>query len=395
MKLTNKQQQALEIALNRYNNKEKYTAIAGFAGTGKTFVAKKIIEHLGIQEKELLVGAFTGKAAFKLQESGFKTAQTLHKIRYRSFKNQEGEWVHIKHPVEKYEGFKAILIDEISMVPKKIIDDIFEIPNLHVIVLGDPGQLPPVGADNGLMKKPNIFLDEIMRQSGDNDIVKLSHMIRTGEVVKVSDFKDSADVTIIKKDDLDENLLVESDQILCAKNDTRKELNRRTRSLLGRKFRKPEVGEKVIMLNNRWDVVNEEKMPLINGMIGTVKSIGQKNQEWETYGRSVDEKLKVAPMEVVPETENGDFEFMYDLAPFYRDGAESAQIDKDHRFTKVDFGYAITVHKSQGSEYENVLGFEETLNRAYHRRWLYTLVTRARKKITIVADENSSVFDFR
>lgn len=136
VKLTEKQILGIEIATRRYQQRESFTCIAGYAGTGKSTLVKYLIEKLGISPKKVAYATFTGKAALVLQRKGHTTATTLHKLLYNSFKKPDGSFAHIPKKELDY-PFEIIVIDEVSMCPKPIWEQALRM-NTHIIALGDP-----------------------------------------------------------------------------------------------------------------------------------------------------------------------------------------------------------------------------------------------------------------
>ena len=162
MELTRRQEEGLKIAVDRYRKNQRYTVIAGFAGTGKTTLVKFIIDALNIDEDKVAYVSFTGKAAEVLRKKGNKHAMTLHKLLYDSIPKASGGFYRKPKVTIDY---NIVVVDEISMVPKELINLLFK-HKVYVICLVDPFQLPPIdkNADNHLLDYPHIFLDEIMRQ---------------------------------------------------------------------------------------------------------------------------------------------------------------------------------------------------------------------------------------
>ena len=182
MELTEKQAQALDIVLKKYRNKEKRAVIAGYAGTGKSVTVKFIVDALaqeGIDpDKDVVYTSFTGKAVQRLVDLGNQNASTLHKLLYESVPRPDGTFFR---RVKQVIPYKVVVVDEVSMVSKDLINTL-EKHRVFVIYCGDPGQLPPIypeeGDGNSLLQKPDIFFDEIMRQSKDSGIIQLSMLIR-------------------------------------------------------------------------------------------------------------------------------------------------------------------------------------------------------------------------
>ena len=378
IQLTKKQQEGIEIAKKRYQMKEAYTCIAGFAGTGKSTLVKFLISELGIENKYIAYACFTGKAALVLQQKG-QDAVTLHKLLYKSYKKKDGTFAHI--PKEELDfPYKLIVIDEVSMCPKHIWEQALK-HDVHIIALGDPFQLPPIGEDNGILANPHIFLDEVMRQALESDIIKLSMDIRAGKPLQLMN---GNDVKVVSKNQVVSGMYTWADQIICGKNATRRLVNNQMRTLLGYGA-EPQDGDKIICLKNYWDTNNESGDPLINGMIGTLKDV-RLGQDQGILGRDfkanfipdfTEDGMKDLSMDYKLMTQ-GNPTFAKDAKPMFRGGKK---IPFPMEF---DYGYAITCHKAQGSSWSKVLLFEEVLNRETHARWLYTAITRAVEKIVIV-----------
>lgn len=379
IKLTQKQEEGIKIAKERFKNKEKYTCIAGFAGTGKSTLVKFLISELGIPDIDIAYACFTGKAALVLQQKG-QAAMTLHKLLYNSFKRPDGTFAHV--PKEELDhDYKLIVIDEVSMCPAHIWQQALK-HGVHIIALGDPFQLPPIGEDNGILATPHVFLNEVMRQALESDIIKLSMDIRNGKPLQLMD---GNDVKVVDRSQLVAGMYTWADQILCGKNATRRMINSQMRTLLGH-GEEPQTGDKVICLKNYWDTETTMNDPLINGMIGTIEDINLGIDEG-VLGRKM--KMTFSPdfNSSTVELNNVDYKLI-------KEGNPSQQkepfvpgrryVKKTNKMFEFDYGYAITVHKSQGSQFNKVLLFEEKMNREMHARWLYTAITRAVDKIVIV-----------
>ena len=387
MELTKKQKEALDLAVERYVNGEPYTCIAGYAGSGKTTLVQFIIKALNLSESEVCYIAYTGKAALVLKEKGCLNAMTAHRLLYHSFRNKDGSYRHIPVRTHEMPHYKLIVVDEVSMMPKTLWDLLLS-HNMPVLALGDPGQLPPMGEDNGILDKAHIFLDEIVRQAQESEIIKLSMEIRSGK--SLIPFK-GKQVQIIGRSELTDGMLLWADQIICAKNTTRKQINNRVRELIfNTKDPKPVEGDKVICLQNQWDTISEYGDTLVNGTVGTV-----------SYIRYRDTK-KLHPQLLIDLLPEGTQPSACDADPYFRDLSIDAQLFLDGEptvtnqnfktFSKMekpvefDYGYAITCWKAQGSEYGKVLLFEEDFPRNAEEKikYLYTGITRAKDKLVII-----------
>ena len=183
------------------------------AGTGKSTLVKYIVAALDIDECDVCYVAFTGKASLVLKEKGCPNAMTAHRLLYKSFPRRDGTFAHVpKYPLDR--DYKLVVVDEISMLPKAIWDLLLS-HHIHVIALGDPGQLPPIGESNKVLDKPHVFLDEIMRQAQESEIIRLTMQIREGK--PLVPFIGN-EVQVLTKNDVVSGLYTWADQIIAAKN---------------------------------------------------------------------------------------------------------------------------------------------------------------------------------
>lgn len=392
MILTNKQEEALKIAIEKFKNKDRFVVISGYAGSGKTTLVKFIIAALdqyGIDpEEDVCFATFTGKAAQVLLKKGNKNVSTLHKLLYESIPKPDGTFFRKK---KEFIGYKIIVVDEVSMAPKELMDLLFS-HSVFVICLGDPFQLPPVDkdSDNHLLDNPDIFLDEIMRQAKESEIIRLSMDIR--EQKSLTNYSGS-DIMVLSKTELNTGMLQWADQILVGTNATRVSINNKMRELLERRSY-PEDGDKVICLRNYWDNIADNEDPLVNGTIGYLKNC------FETYYRYpryiCDKTVQLVNADFVSDSDadfgplDMDKEMILTGEPSLT-WKESYRIGKNPRTKDMlpyqfTYGYAITTHKSQGSSWPKVLVIEERFpfDKVEHARWLYTAVTRSEEKLVLV-----------
>ena len=401
MVLTNGQEKGLKIAVERYKNKKPYTCIAGYAGTGKSTLVSHIVEALNIYPDEVCYVAFTGKASMVLREKGCSNSMTAHKLLYRSKEKPDGTFEHI--PRKQLErNYKLIVIDEVSMIPSDMWDLLLS-HNVHVIALGDPGQLPPIDGESEILSKPHVFLDEVVRQAQDSEIIRLSMDIRNGITLKPYKGKE---VVIISKKQLNDFYFSGADQIIAAKNLTRNDINHRVRRILfGNDVPShPIEGEKAICLKNYWQTLSGQNPfeninpfedidapfiirpidgdPLINGMIGTLGKIEFCHDVFK-YGDTMTADFSVG---------DSSFSKLFMDYKLFTEGKQTVNSDNYKDFFGMDkpklfdYAYCVTCHKSQGSEWDKVLVFNEYMKSTDHKRWLYTAATRAKKKLIIVAD---------
>ena len=390
MELTLRQQQGLKVAVARYQNREKYTCISGYAGSGKSTLVKFIVQSLpGVDpEKDVVYATFTGKAAQVLLKKGNKNVSTLHKLLYESLPRPDGSWY--RKPVERI-PYKIVVIDEVSMVPDSMIQQLFKY-SCYVIALGDPFQLPPVTKDdaNTLLDKPHVFLNEIMRQAQESEIIRVSMDIREGKDLSLFDGKE---VKVFDKSQFTTDMMLWADQVLVGTNATRINLNNTMRDMLGRTGG-PQEGDKVICLKNEWDIMADNYDPLVNGTIGFLKNpystyvtfpryLGGHHfdvlqSDFVTDGGATFTDLNMDKKMIMTGEKCCDWKTAYAIG---RNQAHKYKLPKE--FT---YGYAITCHKSQGSQWDKVLIVEEKFpfDKTEHARWLYTAVTRAAEKAVII-----------
>ena len=390
IQLTEKQLQGLKIAIERYKNREKYTVISGYAGTGKSTLVKFIVQSLpGIDpDWDVCFATYTGKAAQVLMSKGNANAMTLHKLLYESIPKPDGTFLRKK---KINIGYKVVVVDEVSMAPKEMMDLLF-CHNVYVICLGDPFQLPPIDKDedNHLLDHPHIFLDEIMRQALDSEIIRLTLDIREGKDLRLFDGKD---VKVYGKNKLSTGMMMWADEIICATNKTRVEMNNNMRQLLDRGDQ-PEDGDKVICLRNYWDFIADNNDYLVNGTIGFLDDV------YPSFHRLPlmfgGQNFPVTCANFISDADADYGNLIMDTKEILT-GERTLDNKTIYRLMKsknygtlvpMDFtyGYAITCHKSQGSQWDKVLVLEEKFpfNKEEHARWLYTAATRAVDKLVIV-----------
>lgn len=392
MILTKKQAEGLLISIDRYNAGKKYTVISGYAGSGKSTLVRFIIEALDVDEDDVCYCAFTGKAAEVLRKKGNKNACTLHKLLYESIPKPDGGFFRKPKPQLDY---SIIVVDEVSMAPKTLMDLLF-FHNVYVICLGDPGQLPPIdkNEDNHLLDHPHIFLDEIMRQAQESEIIRLTMKIRNNESI---DYYDGKEVKIIPYSQLNTGALQWADQVLTATNAKREAINNQMRQLLNHP-EYPVDGDKMICLRNYWDDFSSNGDPLINGTIGILQNSFQTWRQLPRFIKSNIKKFDVLMGDlVIPDMD--DVYLMTEMdRQMIMSGVKCCDWKLSYKLGKLKLGYgeivpkeftyayAITCHKSQGSEWSKVLVLEESFpfDKKEHIRWLYTACTRASEKLVLV-----------
>ncbi|UQS95107.1 DNA helicase I [Pseudanabaena phage Pam3] len=388
----------------------------GYAGTGKTTLAKHLAQDV---DGTVLFAAYTGKAASVLRNSGALGAQTLHSLIYNpKGKSQERlgelkqELVEVQHMIQEdrmesgaandpdWEPNRALadreqrlkgeirmeeknvqrpdfslnldsslrhaallVVDECSMVDEEMAQDIlsFKVP---VLVLGDPAQLPPVnGAGYFTDAKPDVMLTEIHRQAKDNPIVALATRVRNGERLDHGTYGDSAVIHRATPE-----LALAADQLLVGKNTTRAATNRRVRELRGYDSSHwPREGEKLVCLRN------DRELGLLNGTLHVA------TQDAEELGGYVSLHCR-------PEEGGEPVCVPAHCEHFHGDPEQIGYWDRLNA-QEFTYGYALTVHKSQGSQWGRIMIIDESSvfrQRDTRQKWLYTAITRAQEAVTVV-----------
>lgn len=359
MQLSQNQIEALNAIMLWHKGNDKSFALAGFAGTGKTTLAKYIAEAIG----NVVFCSYTGKAANVLREKGCTPCGTIHSYLYKFVNDDElGKPYFTINWESNLIDAALVIVDEYSMLNQEIISDLQKLSK-KILYLGDPFQLPPVKGEQNI--EPDFFLTEVHRQALESPILRAATAVRKGERLSYSA---SGDFIYGQKNALDQNLWYEVNQTIVGKNATRRKWNEVFLKNAGFKDsigNKPSGGEKVICLKN------SRERGLFNGMIGYVEDIGHDDKG------------------------NFTIDFMCD-ADFYGDipvwekifQGYDGVIDRDirQRYELFDYGYAITCHKSQGSEFDQVLIYNEPVGRTAEEiaRWRYTAITRAAKKCILV-----------
>lgn len=380
MILTNKQEQGLNIALTRYYEHEPYTVIAGYAGTGKSTLVSFIISALDLDSHDVAYIAYTGKASLVLQSKGCPNATTAHQLLYTAIPRSDGSFfLKIKRPLDW--PYKLIVVDEVSMLPREMWELLLS-HHIHVIALGDPGQLPPIGEENGVLDKPHIFLDEVMRQAQESEIIRLTMDIRAGKPLQKMN---GSEVMIVDPRDIQEGMFTWADQIICGKNVTRFAVNDLMRlNRWGTDDHTPFIGDKVVCNHNDWEMLSVvQNQPLVNGTMGIINSFSKNSITVPRVG-------KVDLFQCGLSMEDGDnFDPLLMDAKLFMEHEpivtkQNFRWLKNFKIKPFEYAYCITCHKSQGSEYNKVLVLEEYLKGNEHKRWLYTACTRAAQKLVIV-----------
>jgi exodeoxyribonuclease-5 len=333
----------------------------GYAGTGKTTLARHIAEGV---DGRVLFAAFTGKAALVMRAKGCAGASTIHSMIYRARESgEETPTFDLWHDAPASRA-KLIVVDECSMVDAELGRDLLSF-GAPVLVLGDPAQLPPVqGGGFFTSAEPDAMLTEVHRQARDDPIVRLSMQVRAGERLTPGTHGLTA---VVRRDAFDPGRALETDQILVGRNATRRAYNARMRERRGFAESLPIAGDKLVCLRNN------RRKGLFNGGLWTVH---------ERRAR----KSGILGMRLRPEEDAAGSVVKVSVRSECFTGAiDDVEWSQRKRYDEFDFGYVLTVHKAQGSQWDDVVLFDESFAFPDSRdRWLYTGITRAAKRLTVV-----------
>ena len=334
----------------------------GFAGTGKTTLARHIAEGVSGSVK---YAAFTGKAALVMRNKGCDGASTIHSLIYRA--RESGEETPSFELWDDAPASKAklIVVDECSMVDADLGRDLLSF-GTPLLVLGDPAQLPPIqGGGFFTDAEPNAMLTEVHRQAQDDPIVRMSMAVREGRSLERGTFGESE---VVPRDQLDPQRVMRADQVLVGRNATRRAYNMRLRERLGITEPMPVAGDKLVCLRNN------RKKALFNGGL------------WRVKARAQGKSTRIVTMRLTPDEELGAKVTKVSVrADCFSGGLEDIPWEQRRPYDEFDYGYVLTVHKSQGSQWDDVVLFDESFAFQESRaRWLYTGITRAARKLSIV-----------
>jgi exodeoxyribonuclease-5 len=368
------QQDAALIAVDEWLNlpvgsRQPIFRLFGYAGTGKTTLAKHLAEGV---DGDVQFAAFTGKAAQVLRNKGCSNARTIHSLIYRprgeGEEDDEGNYSPNFSLNRQSALAKAalVIIDECSMVDEELGRDLLSF-GTPVLVLGDPGQLPPISGGGFFTDaEPDFMLTEVHRQARDNPIIDLAMRVREGGLLSYGAYGESK---VIGKDEIERDAVLDADQVLVGTNRNRHRYNRRLRDLKGFEGSLPQAGDRLVCLRN------DPSKGLLNGSLWQVMTAANRTgpamhllvkSEDDDGGRGNSAKIKI-------------------LKEAFEGDPSKIPWQSKRRYDDFDYGYALTVHKSQGSQWNNVFLFDESYAfQDTRERWLYTAITRAAERITIV-----------
>jgi len=425
--LSEKQRAAIATIKDWYANRTKEQQVCrvfGYAGVGKSTIVKYAIDELGLSIErpgEVLYAAFTGKAALVMTRKG-TTASTIHSLIYRvseatpqEIEKLEKEAADIRVKLGAFgmaerlfeearlrslelrlkdahkprfvlnsesavRDCKLLVLDEVSMVGEDMARDLLAFGK-PTLVLGDPGQLPPVRGEGAFdTPTPDVLLTEVHRQAGESAVLRLATLAREGKWIPYGHHDDF--VWKMRRTDLEPRQLLNADQVICGKNATRIQLNVGMKRAAGFDAVFPGGnGEKLICLKNRNDV------GLVNGMFVTLDAIKDDGDEIAFTASITSEDGK----QIGGGSNSKSERFRIWRGPFLDHVSpdperERREYHKKRTAVECVWGWAITCHKSQGSSWPNIVIYDDGLGRTAEdrARWLYTAITRAERGLVLL-----------
>lgn len=387
-------------------NAKQTLYLAGAAGSGKSTITKHAVADVS---GRVVYCAPTGKAALVMRRKGCPNAKTIHQVIYRpagdppspevleglrqEFKrlraiNEAGAQATAdrlaaqiaraeaeatrKGPRfslnlgSELQGAAVGVVDECSMVDRFMGEDL-ESYGTKLLVIGDPNQLPPVyGTGYFTSREPDVYLDEIHRQALDSPILRLADYARRGQPLPVGAAGDGVDVRRYGDPSLQARAL-DAEMILVGRNRTRHASNAKIRRLLGRsQDSAPVAGDRVICRRNN------HELGLLNGSSWTIERCAPDLEQMTA---------KIA----VRSIEDGEHVECSTWLHHFMAREQELVGHRRREHDEFSYGWAQTVHTAQGSQYDDVLVFDESRQFGKDaRRHLYTAITRAAKTLTVV-----------
>jgi len=336
------------IAGKWYTNRQ-FISLQGLAGTGKTFV----LAELAKRHPNAILAAYTGKAAYVLQQRIGMNVSTIHSAFYdfRGLGLDDDRGIKApKFDAREQQIDRLVMLDESSMIGTRVAEVLLN-TGARIVAAGDPGQLPPV-RDEQFFAKADVMLTNIHRQALDSPIIRQAHAVRNGG----SFGEDGPEFRVVYKTTPDE--FIEADMLLCYTNKTRQLANMKKRQYLGIEG-PPRRGEPLVCMKNN------HRIGILNGAVYELAA------DVDPYDPTIfinidgyEEEIEMATIEGV----SRDFKNEQ-----YEEG-----------WSPFAFGYALTVHRSQGSEWNKVILVDECFNED-RKAVLYTGITRAAHSIIVIS----------
>ena len=396
--------------------------VFGYAGTGKTTITRHAVAELGLETGAsggVLYAAFTGKAALVMTRKG-TPASTIHSLIYRVSEATPAEIEKIKEEIADLKAkvasmgsaerlfaelqlrslelrlsdihkprfilneqsmlreAKLLVLDEVSMVGDDMARDLLAFGK-PILVLGDPGQLPPVRGEGAFTQcQPDVMLTEIHRQAGESAIIRLATLARESKPIPYGAHDEF--VWKMRRTDVAPAQMLRGGQVICGRNATRQQLNLVMKRASGFDAVYPTgQGEKIICLKNRND------LGLVNGMFLDLTEVQDEDDISFTAVVTTEDGEKIGA--------SGEKRERFRVYKGHFDDHVAPDPERERRdhwkkktIIESVWGWAITAHKAQGSQWENIIVYDDGLGRTAEdrARWLYTAITRAERGLVLL-----------
>lgn len=377
--------------------------LAGYAGTGKTTIVENIVNFALSKGKTVYVVAPTNQAVKvlkeKMPEEIRANFRTLHSLLY-GHPDEKGAWI----PRVSFSSDDVVICDEGSLVNEDLHSDLKTQvcgSQAKLLYIGDSYQLEPVGKDPHILEQPDEALDEVRRQAAESQILMFATALRKERRVFIPQ-ESCGDVTIMRTFPADtaflEAIKNEEDAVcIVGSNRTRKALNIRARRAKFGEVEPPQKGDVLLSISNgqkcvngdrllleELEVLEEINLPLQSGIASAL--VGGAG-EWMEKAYLLKDKEKDHKILLLPEVEKSSVYHaqVADLSLFPSDwvtlNTKTKKNELDKEVSICTYGYAVTAHKSQGSQWAKVFVKQDCFKD--NARWLYTAVTRAAKELIL------------
>jgi ATP-dependent exoDNAse (exonuclease V) alpha subunit len=423
--LTAQQRTGIERILHWFRDETRQQQVArifGYAGCGKSTLLRYLVNELGLAPMTpgglggILFAAFTGKAVHVMTQKG-TPAQTIHSLIYRfseatpeeiarlteelaalerdlprmgpaerSFAETQIrqlkfrlDHIHeprfVLNPQSALRDADLLVLDEVSMVGTDMAQDLLAFGK-PILVLGDPGQLPPVkGTGYFTEADPDVMLTEVHRQAAESPILQLATLAREGRDIPFGAFDDQ--VWKMSRHEVSPAQMLQGGQVICGTHATRRRLNTAMKGAAGFEADYPTGGgEKIICLRNRHD------LGLINGMylhLSDVQAHPRNDRAFRATVRTEDGTCISGAQDF--------WRGEYDDHVCFNPNRNREEWAMRRGLVESSWGYAITCHKAQGSQYPTVIVVDDGFGHSaeMRNRWLYTAITRAERGLLILS----------
>lgn len=394
------QERIINEAIDHVKNSSEQTyQFSGKAGTGKSVVLNEIIRRLGYRRDQIAPMSYIGQSTCVMRLKGLINARTEHSWLYdpvlEDVLDENGKKMYDSYygstikklsfvPVgkERFENIKLIIVDEAGSTPMSIRKEIDNL-GIKVIACGDLNQLPPVIEDPGYLYTGKVsYLDEIMRQKANDPILYLADRAIKGLPIQKGFY---GNVLVISRSELTDDMISASNIVIAGKNNTREDINYRVRNnILRINSDLPTMGEKLICRKNNWNL-SIGGISLTNGLVGQVVNSPD-------VGSFQNNTFKIDFKPDLIDCAFRDIDCDYEYLKADQKTRLYLKNNSFNKANKFEFGYCITTHSAQGSEYPFGIYMEEFLNPDIQANLNYTGITRFRNGMIYVLPEYKNYY---